>query len=199
MILKPHSINQNNNFISGWYIDKNLCDNLIDFFENDNTKSAGKTYGGPNNSPKIDKTVKDSTDLDISQYNQTPLIQNYLNNLGLVIEHYKKQYTFSDTNTSIWRISPTYNIQRYYPNQGFYQWHCERGNIKNHNRHLVFMTYLNDVTDGGETEWYYQKIKVKPEKGLTIIWPTDWTFTHRGLVSKTQTKYIATGWYNFYE
>ena len=59
------------------------------------------------------------------------------------------------------------------------------------------MTYLNDVVDGGETEWYYQNIKIKPVKGLTVIWPTDWTYTHRGLTSPTQTKYIATGWFNF--
>jgi hypothetical protein len=59
------------------------------------------------------------------------------------------------------------------------------------------MTYLNDVTDGGETEWKYQKLKIQPRKGLTVIWPTDWTHTHRGLPSKTQDKYIMTGWLNF--
>ena len=197
MNLKPHSINQNNNFIAGWYIDKNLCDNLINFFEKDNTKTDGKTYGGGSSTPKIDKKVKDSTDLDIAQYNQIPLIQNYLNNLGLVIEHYKNKYVFSNENVLTWKISQSYNIQRYYPNQGFHKWHCERGNLHNGNRHLVFMTYLNDVTDGGETEWYYQKIKVKPKKGLTVIWGTDWTFTHRGIPSPTQTKYIITGWYSF--
>ena len=59
------------------------------------------------------------------------------------------------------------------------------------------MTYLNDVTDGGETEFLHQKFKIKPEKGLSIIWPADWTFTHKGVVSPTQTKYIATGWYEY--
>ena len=32
-------------------------------------------------------------------------------------------------------------------------------------RHMVFMTYLNDVSDGGETEFYHQDVKVKAEKG----------------------------------
>jgi hypothetical protein len=59
------------------------------------------------------------------------------------------------------------------------------------------MTYLNDVTDAGETEFFYQKIKMKPEKGLTLIWPADWTFTHRGIASPTQEKTIITGWFNF--
>ena len=59
------------------------------------------------------------------------------------------------------------------------------------------MTYLNDVNDGGETEYYYQKVKIKPVKGLTLIVPVDWTFTHRGIVSLTETKYIVTGWFSY--
>ena len=45
------------------------------------------------------------------------------------------------------------------------------------------MTYLNDVNDYGETEFYYQKLKIKPEKGKTVIWCADWTHTHRGISS----------------
>jgi hypothetical protein len=53
------------------------------------------------------------------------------------------------------------------------------------------------VTDQGETEFYHQNIKIKPEKGLTIIWPADWTFTHRGLPSLTQEKFVVTGWFSY--
>ena len=84
------------------------------------------------------------------------------------------------------------------PGQGYHKWHCENaGDNFSLKRHLTFMTYLNDVTDSGETAWKFQNEKVKPEKGLTVIWPTAWMFTHRGVSSQTQTKYIATGWYNF--
>jgi hypothetical protein len=88
-----------------------------------------------------------------------------------------------------------------YPTQGFHSWHTERSNARmpNVTRHLVFMTYLNDISDEGETEWKHQGLKVKPEKGLTVIWPADWTYTHRGISSKTETKYITTGWYNYVE
>ena len=72
----------------------------------------------------------------------------------------------------------------------------ERGGLAKADRHLVFMTYLNDVVDGGETEVSSEN-EIKPEKGLTVICSTDWTYTHRGLTSPTQTKYIATGWFNF--
>ena len=57
------------------------------------------------------------------------------------------------------------------------------------------MTYLNDVDDGG-TEFLYQNLITPAEKGLTLIWPAGFTHTHRGVVSQTKTKYIATGWYS---
>ena len=60
------------------------------------------------------------------------------------------------------------------------------------------MTYLNDVDDGG-TEFKYQNITTPAKKGLTLIWPTHWTHTHRGQVSNTKIKYITTGWFDFYE
>jgi hypothetical protein len=59
------------------------------------------------------------------------------------------------------------------------------------------MTYLNDITDEGETEFFHQQIKIQPRKGLTLIWPADWTYTHRGITSPTQDKYIITGWFNY--
>ena len=58
------------------------------------------------------------------------------------------------------------------------------------------MTYLNDVKNGG-TEFMYQKLKAPAKKGLTLIWPTDWTHTHRGVISKKQEKYIVTGWFSY--
>ena len=64
-------------------------------------------------------------------------------------------------------------------------------------RHLVWMTYLNDIEEGGETEFYYQKLKVKPRKGLTLIWPVDWTHTHRGIGATEEEKIILTGWFSF--
>ena len=59
------------------------------------------------------------------------------------------------------------------------------------------MTYLNNVEDKGQTEFYYQKLNVKPEKGLTLIWPAEWTHTHRGNKVIKGTKYMITGWMCF--
>ena len=38
---------------------------------------------------------------------------------------------------------------------------------------------------------------MKPKKGLTIIFPAEWTHTHRGIVSHKDTKYLLTGWFTY--
>ena len=60
----------------------------------------------------------------------------------------------------------------------------------------IIPRYLNDVEDGG-TEFEYQKITSPAKKGLTIIWPSDWTHTHRGQISQTHKKKVITGWLNY--
>jgi prolyl 4-hydroxylase len=195
--------NNKDNFIAGGYIDYKVCDDLINYFDNCKYKMVGEvgqakgkdetTFEG-----KIDKTVKASTDLSITSFNNDKEIKNYYKELDKVLELYKDKYKYCDLLQGRWTVCEKWNIQKYEPKEGFYAWHTERICLENSARHLVFMTYLNDVTDGGETEFYYQKLKVQPKKGLTIIWPADWTFTHKGITSDTQSKYICTGWYSYF-
>ena len=89
-----------------------------------------------------------------------------------------------------------FNLQWYKPGGGFKKWHCERCGVHDSDRHLVFMTYLNDVPKGG-TKFLYQDLELPAKKGLTVIWPSDWTHTHKGVISKEHEKYIITGWFNY--
>lgn len=186
-------------FIWGDFFENlDVCDNLIDYFEDDRNKQnlIQGTLGG-----RVDKTRKDSTDLIVHPQCPHPFVIDYLSELSKVCEKYKQKYEWCHYHHDDWGLFKCFNVQKYLPNQGFHIWHTEKttavGPPNVNTRHLVFMTYLNDVTDGGETEWMYQQLKIKPQKGLTVIWPSEWTHVHRGLTSKTQTKYIATGWYNY--
>ena len=76
-------------------------------------------------------------------------------------------------------------------------WHSETGTRRNSGRIAVFTLYLNDIEDGGETEFLYQGLRVKPEQGALVIWPTGYTHTHRGNPPLKDTKYIVTGWVEF--
>jgi len=79
---------------------------------------------------------------------------------------------------------------------GFKLWHTEHGNLDNTSRRvLVWMIYLNDDYQGGETEFLYYKKRIQPEKGKLLIWPAGMTHCHRGGLVLSGTKYIATGWF----
>ena len=57
----------------------------------------------------------------------------------------------------------------------------------------VWMIYLNDINDRGWTEFFYQQHYEIPKAGKIVCCLCDWTHTHRGIVSPTETKYILTG------
>lgn len=182
-----------NSFIGGWYIDKELCDEIIDYF-NFNTKYS---YQGVMGSERlVEKETKESVDLLIGYQNIDNVIGEYRKSLQQCLEEYIKKYEFS-ANTERFTILEDYNLQKYPIGGGYKKFHHENTGVDPFiYRHLVFMTYLNDVEDGG-TEFLYQDIKTKAEKGLTLIWPAVWTHTHRGITSHTKEKFITTGWYSF--
>jgi len=180
-----------NNFILEYIIsDLSICDELIELHKNSPDKSSGTLGGGV-----LNKNRKDSTDLALPD---GELSFKYLCELYKCVNEYVKTYSYAN-DYGKWKINEYVKIQHYSLGEGFHSWHSERTHSGEPEvyRHLVFMTYLNDVDDGGETEFFYQNIKVKPKKGKTLIWPADWTHTHRGIASFTQEKYIITGWFSY--
>jgi len=179
-----------NHCIGGWFIPEKICDDLINFFHlNINHAHDGTTFKG------VNKSKKDSKDLMIEANYRHELIMPYRIELQKCLEKYVKKYPIvGDLNR--FNVREDYGIQYYKKNGGFKTWHCERAGIDQGSRVLVFMTYLNTVKDGG-TIFKYQNITTPCIKGLTLIWPTDFTHLHKGQISKTQEKYIITGWYNF--
>ena len=182
-------------FIGAWYLpDAGVCDELIAYFQASAARVPGQVGSG-----EVDLDVKDSTDLQIDYGHFTdPPVVSYLNGLRAVCEQYVGKFQASGS-VDAWGITEKINIQHYRPGGGYKIWHCERWGkaMPAAARHLVFMTYLNDVTDAGGTEFLYQGLTVQPRKGLTVIWPADWTHHHRGVVSPTAEKYIITGWFSF--
>lgn len=91
-------------------------------------------------------------------------------------------------------------MQRTDPGGGYHLWHSEQGNGDYANRVLVYMLYLNSFgeQDGGETEFLYQRMRLRPQTNTMILWPATFTHTHRGnTVLGNQSKYIVTGWFHY--
>lgn len=182
-------------FIGGWYIDKDITNKLIDFYNINKSQATVGTILKEGKSV-LDKNEKDSLDLNfiINKVNPYPL-NVYLEKLHKCLISYLRTYHQAN---AVEKFGVQYfNMQWYKPGGGFKKWHCERSNGKyGGQRHLVFMTYLNDVPKGG-TEFLYQNLQIPAQKGLTLIWPTDWTHTHRGIISPDSEKFIITGWVNY--
>jgi prolyl 4-hydroxylase len=179
-------------FIGAWNInDDDLCDDLIQHINSSSKTQSGMI--GSQDGLRVYADRKKSTDLILEP--NLKITERYIKALHGVLTRYKIKYPHSD-GVSSYSIE-SLQVQKYKQGEGFFEWHTERCALGNVFRHLVFMTYLNDVEDGGETEFFYQNLKVKPRKGLTLIWPVDWTHTHRGITSATEEKYITTGWYDY--
>jgi hypothetical protein len=180
------------NFIYKSYVSHEICDKLIEYHKKSDLKQPGQIGCG-----YVNKNAKDS--IDIKLWINDKVFLEYCKELKTVIDEYIKKFPYCVSQKIPFGFSEVSNLQYYPPGGGFKIWHAERFTKKEpqSSRHLVYMTYLNDVTDGGETEFLHQKIKVRAEKGKTLVWPADWTHTHRGIVSPTQEKYIITGWLSF--
>jgi hypothetical protein len=86
-------------------------------------------------------------------------------------------------------------IQKTLPTEGYHVWHIEHEQgYENEPRAFVFSIYLNDVEDGGETEFLHFSKRIKPKKGRIVIWPSAFPYVHRGNPPLNGKKYILTSW-----
>ena len=184
------------NFIHEDYIsDSSICDEIIkDFHKKENLQRPGRL--GIKGKLITDHTSKHSTDITLDQNEK--IFESWLVEFQVILDRYLILFGFANYVAPFNIVEPI-NIQYYKPYEGYRAIHCERTgyNLRTTSRHLAFQTYLNTVDDGGETEFVYQQYKCKAVKGKTLIWPADWTHSHRGIVSSTESKYIITGWCSF--
>ena len=186
---------QKPNFIGCWDIeDKKLCNEIVSFFEsNKELSKEGTTTLGKNTK------AKKTTDITITPKDlekpKFEIFKKYFKELHNCYVDYQKQWPFVKSIFSSVDIG-VFNIQKYNPGDHFSHLHCERTSLNSLHRLFAFMTYLNDVEDGGKTNFDYYGIKVKPEIGKTLIWPAQWTHTHRGNPPLDGLKVYATGWFS---
>lgn len=190
-------MSKSNTFIETYQYNKKKCNNLINFFK----KNKNLHLDGPIGfMDQVDYTRKKCTELHIYNKNLNKDLIHYVDFLSDCLKKYLNTYKYANE-TQSFSITEIIKIQYYKKNEGFFKYHFENGWQNSINRHLVFMTFLNDIDlkNGGGTEFMYQNMKFPCSKGLTLIWPAGWTHTHRGIVSSTKEKYIITGWYAFNE
>lgn len=168
-----------------------ICNEMIRRFEADSDNQYPGRIGQTLNK---DTSIKRSTDLVTSgKENWKDLDKELFRSLGTALIEFRESYPFFKGPFK----DNGYAIQRTEPGE-FYHWHIDGGSHEFSQRQLVAVWYLNDVAGpGGETEFSYQNIKVKPEAGKLLLFPPFWTHEHRGVTLEKGIKYIATTWVVF--
>ena len=180
------------NFI-GMYdnvVSESDCKWIIEWFENSSHLHSSGTFA----EGKTDLSVKHSTDIHLRFESSSPPSKIIFSSLNECAIKYINHYRMSSL-VQTFGSEDIYNIQRYAPNEGYFAEHCEHDGAKS-SRILAWTLYLNDVGDGGETLYTLYDYKVKAISWRMVIFPAYWTHAHRGIISKTETKYIATGWFS---
>ena len=185
-------------------ITKKQCKELIKLF--DKQDSLGNTYKGETLGG-IEKS-KNSIDYDLFKHeeeNQSSinLIANTFNQANLDwFKTFPFQELYDPSQTILNKTYyPLFQMQKYIKNEGHFNgWHVEKSNLNTSPRYLVFILYLNDVEEGGETEFLFKAegeddfFKVKPKAGTLVIHPTSWPYIHKGSMPLSNDKYILTTW-----
>ena len=168
-----------------------LCDDMIQRFE---AQTDEQYQGRIGQTASQDNSIKKTTDLVVSGKDHWKDVDNNLfRSMGIAIKEFREAYPyfkgpFKDMG---------YGIQRYNPGE-YYHWHIDGGSHDFSQRQLVAIWYLNDVPGpGGETEFLFQNVKIKPEKGKLVLFPPFWTHEHRAVTLNEGVKYIATTWIAF--
>lgn len=168
-----------------------LCREAITRFES----HADEQYQGRiGQLAQKDRSIKKSTDLVVSgKPHWKDVDQALFRSIGSAILEFRESFPyfkgpFKDMG---------YALQRTLPGE-HYHWHIDGGSHEFSQRQLVAVWYLNDVPGpGGETEFLYQGVKVRPEEGKLALFPPFWTHEHRGVTLQQGVKYIATTWVVF--
>lgn len=191
-------------FIQEGALSAELCDSIVKDFESYNEKdltAEGRSGRG------VDHGTKRSKDIDLIA---TPeLHSKYTDEIVKIfdkslIDEYLAKLPHTDKFAAYPEMfyGPTYyevlNVQKYEKGIGHYNaWHIEAGSFAMSKRMFVFLVYLNDVKEGGETELMYEGQKIQPKKGTLVIWPSSFPYVHKGHMPISDDKYILTTWLSF--
>jgi hypothetical protein len=178
------------------------CDELIDHFKW--SQENNKTWNRQDSENNIPTAIKKDTSTKLREKpneryfapEHTNLIGQF-NNRFFNVWYAEYAKYFSVLNESSMHGIYSHKIQQTMPGGGYHVWHFEAGSIDSSRRLGVYVLYLNDIEEGGETEFLYLNQRVKPKKGRLLIFPSGYVFTHRGNPPLSGEKYIMTGWLEY--
>ena len=180
-------------------LDINHCNSMINYFEElrDYNLVINQDQYTTNATTRKDESVFLMHPDVISLPKGSPIVHPFMESFWNCYHHYCKEFEIlqAAAKHGFYML----RIQRTDPGGGFHNWHFENTGNETSNRLVTFMLYLNDVDDGGETEFLYLHKRIRPKAGTMLMWPSTYSHTHRGNPPLSNTKYIITGWLTYFE
>lgn len=178
-----------------------FCDELISLFEKyPHYCFEGHSGGG------LNTDIKKTTDLNL--FDKPDLMEEYgykvFEGFNRVVEELLEDLPFKNKFEPLEQVFTqeteytTCQLQKYEKEIGHYNsYHFETDSYATTPRLFVFILYLNDVYEGGETELLYEKMLIKPKKGSVVCHPAGFPFVHKGHIPISDDKYILTTWLEY--
>ena len=176
-------------------VPKEWCDKIIDLFD-----SSPDVHFTRDRDKVINNLQKDTASPlfhTLSKEEAIKLAYPFIKSFEECSKDYQTQYQIPE-----YFVLDAFKVQKTLPGEGYHIWHSEYPQVASSNpeeqKHVyrfgAYTLYLNDVEEGGETEFLYQHLRVSPKAGTLSIFPASFTHLHRGNPPLKGTKYIMTGW-----
>ena len=185
------------NFIGVYdnYITKEECNKAIQLYKNQNKFNQTFDRVSFENASVLAKNDKQFFARDINIDTWWEDLKSMIVNFDLAWNHYIKNTGAAEAYDNIDFHYTQLKIQKTLPTEGYHIWHIEHmKGYHNESRAFAFSIYLNDVEEGGETEFLHFSKRVKPKTGRIVIWPAAFPYLHRGNPPLSNEKYILTSW-----
>ena len=173
-------------------LSKEICDEIIEKFDKQKNTEINEP-GFEHMEYKIEQSDEKWKNIDnilfqnLNQYIQkyigayifgTKVIENLVNN------------NVKDTGFKIFKFNKDEGRLDYHLESFFINEKGER--FVNGNQIIKYTWYLNDVDEGGESE-FWNNYSIKPETGKLVMFPATWTYPNSELIPKSNNKYIING------
>jgi hypothetical protein len=185
-------------------LSREMCNDAMNLFEELKEHHYQGVTGGKYKTG-INTSIKDATDLNVLDFFPTTEKGKYIVDTLFqeLHKHIQKYYDYLDPNNDIFKIDivhknkifETFLYHKYTKNKGKFSYHNDFyvDEASHKYRILNYMWYINDITEGGETE-FFGSYQIKPEAGKIVIFPSEWMFPHCGKTPVSNDKHIITGW-----
>ena len=170
------------------------CNSIVKWFlDNEDRHVDGMVYGNKQTSNQTIKDFKIARQI-------YPLPQDSVSDLITKIifkgfSDYSNIYPFPHNQPL---CAKDYSVRVYHKDTGCFKEHIDQvaGTVT---RIFAVIFYLNDVEEGGETEFPQLEVKVSPVKGRLLIFPCNYLFRHSGNIPISDDKFVITAFINFVE